>query len=214
LQYVFLLIAYRDYAPSRKPITVCKMDSETKARAGRLQHARKLAGYATPAEFLRDYPKIKQPTYSGHENATRGIRPRTADEYAAAFGNCTGKWIMYGGDDGAPYSVAARKASSVPPSDASNGPASFSVELGQRLAFAINARNMEDSLAEIAARLGWSSSDMSAYLSGSKSIGAEDLVKFAKLVLVKPSFFTEGHESALPEKLRRLWQESRESPRS
>lgn len=63
-------------------------------QANRLRSARIAAGFpsaASAAEFLGE----RAPTYSGHENGSRGIPPEKARKYARAF-RVTPEWILFG----------------------------------------------------------------------------------------------------------------------
>src|SRR5262249_48045968 len=60
----------------------------------RLRQARQMAGFDTAAKAARHFG-WGQSSYMGHENGTRGIRPRVANKYAAAFGVSLG-WLLTG----------------------------------------------------------------------------------------------------------------------
>lgn len=72
----------------------------------RLRQARQIAGFDTAAEAARHFG-WGQSSYIGHENGTRGIRPRVANKYAAAFGVSLG-WLLTG--EGTPDPAGAREA--------------------------------------------------------------------------------------------------------
>jgi len=72
----------------------------------RLRQARQTAGFDTAAEAARHFG-WGQSSYIGHENGTRGIRPRVANQYAAAFGVSLG-WLLTG--EGTPDPTGAREA--------------------------------------------------------------------------------------------------------
>jgi PAS domain S-box-containing protein len=65
-----------------------------------------MAGFDTAAEAARHFG-WGQSSYIGHENGTRGIRPRVANKYAAAFGVSLG-WLLTG--EGTPDPTGAREA--------------------------------------------------------------------------------------------------------
>jgi hypothetical protein len=76
-------------------------------RASRLKQARELAGYATGSAAAEAFG-WKYPTYQGHENGTRGIRPDNIEKYASAF-RVDLRWLMTGaGQAGRPYAAADR----------------------------------------------------------------------------------------------------------
>jgi PAS domain-containing protein len=72
----------------------------------RLRQARQMAGFGTAVEAARHFG-WGQSSYIGHENGTRGIRPRVANKYAAAFGVSLG-WLLTG--EGSPNPTGAREA--------------------------------------------------------------------------------------------------------
>lgn len=65
-----------------------------KSRADRLKHARILAGFETAAAAARRY-HWPEPTYSAHENATRGFPLDKAQAYASAFA-VNLEWLITG----------------------------------------------------------------------------------------------------------------------
>lgn len=60
----------------------------------RLREARERAGYAT-AKAAAERLAVRPPTYYGHENGSRGIKPAEAERYAKAF-KVRAEWILYG----------------------------------------------------------------------------------------------------------------------
>lgn len=62
--------------------------------ADRLKEARIAAGFATAADAARAIG-VKTPTYSRHENGSRGITPDAARLYGRAF-KVGPEWILYG----------------------------------------------------------------------------------------------------------------------
>lgn len=62
--------------------------------AQRLQAARKAAGYADAAEAAAALG-VPYPTYAGHENASRGVRPEAASKYARRF-RVSLDWLLEG----------------------------------------------------------------------------------------------------------------------
>lgn len=61
----------------------------------RLQLARKQAGYRSAADAARAMG-VAEPTYSAHENGSRGITSKAAQKYARKF-NVDAAWLLYGG---------------------------------------------------------------------------------------------------------------------
>src|ERR1700756_1134368 len=72
----------------------------------RLRQAARWPASVTAAEAARHFG-WGQSSYIGHENGTRGIRPRVANKYAAAFGVSLG-WLLTG--EGTPDSTGAGEA--------------------------------------------------------------------------------------------------------
>ncbi len=62
--------------------------------AQRLRSARQQAGFETAAAAAQRFG-WKTPTYTAHENASRGIKPTTLREYAAAF-RVDAAWLQFG----------------------------------------------------------------------------------------------------------------------
>jgi phage repressor protein C with HTH and peptisase S24 domain len=60
----------------------------------RLQKARAMAGYRTPTDAARAFGWTIS-TYLGHENGSRGLRPRQAARYAVAF-RVSAAWLLTG----------------------------------------------------------------------------------------------------------------------
>lgn len=67
--------------------------------AQRLQQARKNAGFTSAAEAAERFGWAK-PTYSGHENGSRGVRRDKAEQYGRAF-KVSPEWLLFGGSDDA-----------------------------------------------------------------------------------------------------------------
>lgn len=63
-------------------------------RADRLRQARLAAGFETATDAA-DRHGWKYPTYAGHENGARGIKPRDIAKYAVAFG-VDPSWLEFG----------------------------------------------------------------------------------------------------------------------
>ncbi len=63
----------------------------------RLKEAREAAGFATASEAAKAYGWT-YPTYTGHENGHRGIKPHDMEKYAKAFQVSVG-WLMTGRDN-------------------------------------------------------------------------------------------------------------------
>lgn len=68
----------------------------------RLQEARKNAGYDSPSEAARAFPRdINKNTLISHENGNRAISKKAAEKYGELFGVAAG-WILFNAnDDGA-----------------------------------------------------------------------------------------------------------------
>lgn len=60
----------------------------------RLREARERAGFSTAADAARRF-SWPAPTYFQHEGGQRGLRPKIARRYAAAFG-VSPEWLMFG----------------------------------------------------------------------------------------------------------------------
>lgn len=79
----------------------------------RLKLARERAGYATASDAARAFGWTES-TYLGHENGTRGLKPKVAERYARAL-RVTPEWLLF--DDGQdPEAAEARAPSKAPPS--------------------------------------------------------------------------------------------------
>lgn len=77
----------------------------------RLQEARKLAGFEDATDAARSLG-MKEPTYLGHENGSRGFKGR-ADDYARKFGVSL-EWLITGRGPRERKVVAKTKDRSVP----------------------------------------------------------------------------------------------------
>lgn len=71
----------------------------------RLQQARKAAGYKSAAAAAESMG-VPTPTYSGHENGSRGFKSVTAQKYAKFF-KVDVAWLLYGGNDAKPKQIEA-----------------------------------------------------------------------------------------------------------
>jgi phage repressor protein C with HTH and peptisase S24 domain len=80
--------------------------SDDDALAGRLRDARKLAGYESASAAARAHGWTV-PTYSSHENTTRGIKRSVLAKYAKAF-RVRPAWLMTG--EGSPRAAGAQGA--------------------------------------------------------------------------------------------------------
>lgn len=81
---------------------------DMRPEAERLRQARVAAGYASAAEAARSMG-VKEPTYSGHENGSRGITADVAIDYARRF-RVTPEWILFGRDHAEPTGARGQEA--------------------------------------------------------------------------------------------------------
>lgn len=98
-------------------ITNCYKRGRGDPRAERLRQARQNAGFESAAEAARRHG-WSVPTYSGHENGSRGFTADTAQDYARAF-RVSPSWLLYGQEPGAvaglPAASVAREGSEMIP---------------------------------------------------------------------------------------------------
>lgn len=81
------------------------------SKAERLRQARQNAGFESAAEAARRHG-WSVPTYSGHENGSRGFTADTAQDYARAF-RVSPSWLLYGQEPGADWRAAMQCALSL-----------------------------------------------------------------------------------------------------
>lgn len=64
----------------------------------RLKQARAAAGFETPSDAARTYPRdLNVNTLISHENGNRDISRKAAEKYGRVFGVDPG-WLLYGGE--------------------------------------------------------------------------------------------------------------------
>lgn len=80
----------------------------------RLQRARELAGYEDATDAAKAMG-VAPPTYLGHENGSRGMKPAVAQRYAKFF-RVSYEWLTLGVGEAKPTSLDAR-VKGMPPED-------------------------------------------------------------------------------------------------
>lgn len=95
LRYASYQISQGRFVPGSRLRLSAMLDTP----AGRLQWARRRAGYKRPADAAKAFG-WNENTYKSHENGARGLRPKPAARYGRAFHVPAG-WLLTGeGDPG------------------------------------------------------------------------------------------------------------------
>lgn len=86
--------------------------SAMSAQSDRLRAARTAAGYSS-AQDAAERLNVPYPTYSAHENGSRGYRADSAERYAKAFG-CSAEFLLFGIGEGRGAALPFRQPAAAP----------------------------------------------------------------------------------------------------